>query len=139
MTSEQIFEQLQGIAADDEFAARSSELVAAWSSAGVGLEATEPILRFMEEHPTVEFGMPGTLVHFVERFYQKGYEAKLLESIERRPTAHTVWMLNRLINGAKSASTREQLIAVMEQAKNHPQSDAETVRRIARFLQRLSQ
>jgi len=78
-------------------------------------------------------------VHFVERFYQKGYEAKLLESIERRPTAHTVWMLNRLINGAKSASTREQLIAVMEQAKNHPQSDAETVRRIARFLQRLSQ
>src|SRR5579859_7837115 len=131
----QIFEQLQAIAEDDDFASRSSELVDAWSSAGVGLEAVESILRFMEEHPTVEFGMPGALVHFVERFDQKGYEAKLLDSIERRPTAHTVWMLNRLINGAKSASAREQLIAVMKQTKDHPQADAETIDRIAMFLE----
>ena len=58
----------------------------------------EWILHFMEENPKIDYGMPGPLVHFMEKKYKKGYEKLLLESIERKPTEHTVWMLNRILN-----------------------------------------
>ena len=57
----------------------------------------------MERHPLTDFGRPGPIVHFVERFYKKGYEEELLLSLKRMPTLHTVWMLNRLINGTDQA------------------------------------
>lgn len=56
------------------------------------------ILHFMEENPKIDYGMPGPLVHFMEKKYKKGYEKLLLESIKRKPTEHTVWMLNRILN-----------------------------------------
>lgn len=62
-------------------------------------EAVEPVLRFLEEHRDLDLGMPGPLVHYVERFFRKGYEEKLLASLRRAPTPRTVWMLNRLLNG----------------------------------------
>lgn len=68
----------------------------------VGIEAVEPLLKLMERHPLVDFGVPGAIVHFVERFYKKGYEELLVESIKRKPTMHTVWMLNRIINGCNN-------------------------------------
>lgn len=58
----------------------------------------EGILHFMEENPKIDYGMPGPLVHFMEKKYKKGYEKLLLESIKRKPTEHTVWMLNRILN-----------------------------------------
>lgn len=58
----------------------------------------EWILHFMEENPKSDYGMPGPLVHFMEKKYKKGYEKLLLESIKRKPTEHTVWMLNRILN-----------------------------------------
>ena len=63
------------------------------------LDSVQPLLRLMERHPLTDFGSPGPIVHFVERFYKKGYEEELLLSLKRMPTLHTVWMLNRLING----------------------------------------
>ncbi len=35
---------------------------------------------------------------FMEKKYKKGYEKLLLESIKCKPTEHTVWMLNRILN-----------------------------------------
>ena len=58
----------------------------------------EWILHFMEENPKIDYGMPGPIVHFMEKKYKKGYEKLLLESIKRKPTEHTVWMLNRILN-----------------------------------------
>ena len=58
----------------------------------------EWILHFMEENPKIDYGMPGPLVHFMEKKYKKGYEKLLLESIKRKPTEHTVWMLNEKSN-----------------------------------------
>ena len=43
----------------------------------------EPILEIMEENPDIEFGNPGPLVHFVERFYKHGYEELLLNSLNK--------------------------------------------------------
>lgn len=66
----------------------------------IGIEAVEPLLLFMERHPMSYFGMPGAIVHFVEGLPGNDYEVLLVESIKRRPTLHTVWMLNRVINGS---------------------------------------
>ena len=74
------------------------------------LDSVEPLLRLMERHPLTDFGSPGPIVHFVERFYKKGYEAELLLSLKRMPTLHTVWMLNRLINGADQAEVYLELL-----------------------------
>ncbi len=38
-------------------------------------------------------------LNYMERFYRHGYEELLMKSIERRPTIHTLFMMNRLING----------------------------------------
>ena len=57
-----------------------------------------PILEFISEHPEVDFGAPGELVHFVERFYHQGYEELLMESVLKSPTVHNIWMLHRCCN-----------------------------------------
>ena len=64
-------------------------------------DAVAPILKLIENNPAIDFGNPGPLVHFLETFYKKGYEEKLVESLKRQPTKHTVWMLNRIINGSE--------------------------------------
>lgn len=74
------------------------------------LDSVQPLLRLMERHPLTDFGSPGPIVHFVERFYKKGYEEELLLSIKRMPTLHTVWMLNRLINGTDQAEVYLELL-----------------------------
>lgn len=61
-------------------------------------DSVKPLLLLMERHPLTDFGSPGPIVHFVERFYKKGYEEELVASLNRIPTVHTVWMLNRIIN-----------------------------------------
>src|SRR5258706_1872315 len=99
MASKEISDQLEAIASAEDFATSSAELTEAWSSTQVGIECVGPILRFMEEHPGLDYGMPGPLVHFIEEFYLKGYEERLIESVARKPTMLTVWMLNRVLNG----------------------------------------
>ena len=64
-------------------------------------ELIKQILDFMETHPDVDYGMPGPLVHYVERFFLNGYEELLYNSISKCPTSHTLWMLNRIINSPK--------------------------------------
>jgi hypothetical protein len=138
MTQIEITDQLKAIAADPEFAARAAELKDSWSSVGEGPETVAPILQFMEAHPTVEFGAPGPLVHFVERYFRQGYEERLVESIQRKPTAHTIWMLNRVINGTQDADARQNLIAILDSASHSPRADENTRQIADRFLTRLS-
>jgi len=137
MTPAEIAGQLENITSAEDFATPSSELVDHWNSINVGSEAIEPILLFMEQHPSIEFGTPGALVHFVEKFYRNGYEVKLLESISRRPTQHTAWMLNRMINGTKVPAEKQRLVAVMANAKLNPLADANALNHINLFLEKL--
>lgn len=81
--------------------------------------ATEPILRLIEKYPNADFGMPGPLVHFVELFTEKGYEEKLVESIKRCPTQHTVWMLNRVINGVEGEE-KQYYLGVLKSILDFP-------------------
>ncbi|WP_186198042.1 hypothetical protein [Burkholderia gladioli] len=68
-------------------------------SRGDGGRFLDAIFAILENNPSEDFGSPGAIVHAVERYFGKGYEQKLIESLSRNPTIHTVWMLNRVING----------------------------------------
>lgn len=47
-------------------------------------ELVAPILEIIESNPDIDFGTPGDLVHFVEKFYKKGYEELLLKSVRKK-------------------------------------------------------
>lgn len=85
-----------------------------------GQDAIASILALMEGNEEIDFGMPGPLVHFVERFYRNGYEELLWASIRRQATPHTLWMLNRLVNGAteEEASLLIDLMFQAAEARN---------------------
>ena len=76
------------------------------------LSSIEPLLQMIERHPLTSFGSPGPIVHFVETFYKKGYEEKLISSLKRMPTVHTVWMLHRIINGTEHP---EHYLSILKQ------------------------
>ena len=121
-----------------DFTLEAESIAHSLKKEGADLESVSVILKFMEEHSTFDFGTPGPLVHYVEKFYGRGYEAELLASIARRPTRHTVWLLNRLINGTKQAADRARLINALRQAESHPAADSEAQHQANHFLQRLS-
>ncbi|KAA1011406.1 hypothetical protein FVF58_15910 [Paraburkholderia panacisoli] len=126
--------QLAAMSSSDNIIERTEALVDALSSSSTGVEMIEPIPRFMESHPDWDFGLHGPLVHFVERFYRWGYEEELIKSIDRQPTVHTVWMLNRMINGEKDAAAKAVLVGVMREASRNPSIDRAALEQINHFL-----
>jgi hypothetical protein len=92
----------------------------------------------MEQHGDLDLGLPGPLTHYVEQLHEHGYEAKLLESLLRRPTELTVWMLNRVINGTKDGTEPHHLIAALRAASRHPMAARGTRIEAKRFLERLA-
>ncbi len=135
MNANDVLQKLNAVADSDDFIQRASELTEKWSAQEDSEKAIEPILLFLETHPDLDVGSPGPLVHFVEKFFRRGYEAKLLESLRRKPTAHTVWMLNRIINGVKVADQKQQYINAMSEAGKHPLADPLTREEASNFLQ----
>jgi hypothetical protein len=121
-----------------DFLLEATSVTESLKGEGAGLESVSVILKFMEDHPVFDFGAPGPLAHFVETFYGQGYEAELLASIARKPTSHTVWLLNRVINGTKQTADRERLINALRQAESHPASDPQAKHQAEHFLRRLS-
>jgi len=89
--------RLEGAAEYDDFYEISCMVVEDMAGNEESSELVEPVIRFIEEHPHLPFGNPGPLVHFVEEYYQQGYEPLLMESVKRCPTPHTLWMLTHLI------------------------------------------
>ena len=79
------------------------------------------MLNLLERHPQVEFGTPGQPIHTIES-YSGHYEDFLMESLDRRPTFMTIWMLNRIINLAKG-SKKDKLIDKLKSFMTHPSAD----------------
>lgn len=121
-----------------DFSVRLRELVNEWSVRNMSVDVVTPILQFLEDHPKIDLGMPGPLVHYAETFLSRGYEERLIESLNRRPTLYTVWMLNRLINGTDNPDTRTKYIHALRMSMNNPLADEDTRNRIQHFLQRLN-
>lgn len=104
------------------------------TESGAGVECVRVLLEFMENHPKSEFGVPGPLVHFVETFQHAGYEAELLTSLRRQPTAHTVWMANRVLNVESRPLERAKLLDALKSVARHPSADQELRAHAAEFL-----
>ena len=89
------------------------------------LASVKPLLQLMERNPLIHFGDPGAIVHFVETFYKKGYEEELVNSIKRKPTLHTIWMLNRIINGADNKEYYLSLLKKIYENKSYDKEKRE--------------
>lgn len=94
----------------DAFEEVQEKCLAQIEKENLGISAVEPLLLLMERHPLSDFGAPGPIVHYAERFYKKGYEDLLIASVTRRPTLHTVWMINRIRNAGGNADQYKKIL-----------------------------
>ena len=69
----------------------------------------EPLIRIIQENPTFDFGIPGVIVHFLEKYDEEKYDKILVESVMKHPTEHTIFMMNRIINGSSDEKKREYI------------------------------
>lgn len=93
------------------------DVIAALEKEAVGFEIVPAILELMAAYPLVDFGTPGSLIHFLEKYYlshKEAYEAVLLASVGRSPSVHSLWLLNRVANVADNQN-RQQYLAAFEQ------------------------
>ena len=67
----------------------------------------DPLFRILEKNSDFDFGMPGQIVHTLEKHYKKGLEQELFKSLNRKPTFYTLWMLNRILNGTSDTKEKE--------------------------------
>ena len=113
-----IIEKMENEIDTDGFVEVMDDCVQEIEESDIGLAAVEPLLQFIERHPLSDFGMPGSIVHFVETFYKKGYEQLLIDSVKRRPAMHTVWMLNRVKNGEENQQRYIEILNDIVQNKD---------------------
>lgn len=95
----QLLQEIEELVGSDYFQYDMEEKMELIKQNGAGIETVTPILEIMERHPLDDFGMPGAMVHFAESFGEE-YKPLLISSLKKRPSMHTVWMLNRCINGS---------------------------------------
>lgn len=99
----------------------ADDVIAALEKEKVGFEAVPAILAVMEAYPLVEFGTPGFLTHFLEKYYishKEAYGAALLASVGRSPSVHTLWLLNRVADVQDGANREPYLLAFRQTATN---------------------
>jgi len=88
-----------------------------------GVEQVIPnIFEFIERYPEVDIGSPGPLVHLIENYYPQ-YVDYLISSMKRKPTANTVWMINRILNSKINADERKNYLQLLLQAQANEQAD----------------
>jgi hypothetical protein len=128
--------QLESIVNADDFTRASHEVTEAWQAANCGREIIEPILRFMEAHPNLDYGTPGPIVHLIENVRADNYGDLLLASLQRQPTDHTAWMLNRVLNATREPPVRAKYIAAMQEAARFPGLPSDVRERLNGFVGR---
>ena len=90
------------------------------------------ILEIIADNPSVDFGMPGELVYFVEQFYKNGYEELLIASVSEKPTPHNIWMLHRCYNDINNPK-HEKFAEVIKKLKNEESVPTEVQAAIDEF------
>ena len=70
-----------------------------------------------------DYGMPGLVVHYIERYFLQGYEQLLFESLTRKPIQHTLWMLNRILNFPKLEDRKKYLTLLSKIASDESVDD----------------
>jgi|SRR5579859_7226318 len=89
-----------------------------------------PLLyAFMERLDTADLGTPGPVVHALEAW--DGYRSLLVDSLQRKPTPLTVWMLNRVLN--TNPPDARQWQELLRGAADHPAASAQARAGASRF------
>ncbi len=119
-----LLEKLESFVDTDDLEYEMDGIIAQIEALGGGPELTPDLLAVMERHPLSDFGCPGAMVHFMERAYGMGEEAKeshdrlVAESVRRRPACHTLWMLNRIVNISQGEKLEKLLALLREVAES---------------------
>ncbi|MDO4944531.1 MAG: hypothetical protein Q4E74_04925 [Ruminococcus sp.] len=128
---DKILNEIEELVGTDDFEYEAEMKMEQLEETGAGIEAVTPLLQIMERHPLDDFGAPGPLVQFAERFYKNGYEEKLIESLKRRPAVHTLLMLNRIINGSDS---KDEYIALLKEVSERADIEEEIKNSAQEFI-----
>ena len=91
---------------------------------------------FFENHSDADLGMPGPLVHFLEKYFPQ-YTEGLCKSVDRQPTHYTLWMINRILNADINEKMRIKLINTLKKATEQHNTD-EAIKREAQELLNLN-
>lgn len=113
-----VAELLAAITVTDEaadLAPHLYEVIEGASEADGTPQAFEAAFHLVERYPLCDFGSPGPLVHWIEKHFPR-YVALLEQSVCRRPTEYTLWMVNRILNAHVEAGQRRSLVAAVESA-----------------------
>lgn len=95
----------------------------------------EPLFCVFENNPDFDFGNPGNLVRTIERYYTNPlYEQELYKSVERKPTAYNLWLLNRLMNTFEKEQKRRG-IELLEKVVNTPNTSEDVQEWAKEFLE----
>lgn len=119
----------------DDYVDYLSESLAAADSDDIDDGTFSEAFHFIERNAHADLGSPGPLVHFIERHYPR-YCRHLVESVERHPTTHTLWMLNRILNGRPSDEERAELLKLLAAIAGSEGADPELRQQSRRFWER---
>jgi hypothetical protein len=98
--------------------------------------AVEPLFRLIERNSDADLGNPGPIVHSLEAIAPR---SKLLaESLMRRPTFYTIWMVGRILNSEKQEPDRVFWLSQLEKTLIHPLSTSRERKRANEILARHS-
>lgn len=114
-----LLSKIEQLVGSYDFEYEMEEIMDKIEAEGAGFEIVEKLIGIMERHPLADFGMPGAMVHFIEK-YDPEYIPLLINSIKRSPALHTVWMLNRCINGSEN---KEEYINLLKQVAENNNLD----------------
>lgn len=116
-TIHEISEMLIQIKNSDCFYADADDILATYSGDMMNFSDFEVMFKFIENNPTLDYGAPGPIVHFMEHFYSNEYNEALKQSILRSPTELTLWMLNRVIN-ALDDERKSEFISLLREVES---------------------
>ena len=119
---------------DGKDVARLYEILEGFDSLPGRDRAIQSMFELMERFPDADLGAPGPLVHEIEAI--DGYQASLRQSLRRRPTDLTLWMVNRILNSALDEESRRSWLNEMHAVANHPSAPASAREAAARFVAR---
>lgn len=80
--------------------------------------AIPEMFSLMERMPDTKLGAPGPLVHTLEAI--PGYEQYLVDSVRKKPSLLSVWMVNRILNSPITEDRRLFWMTLLQESVDRP-------------------
>lgn len=90
------------------------------------------LFSWFEKFSTYDVGNPGPFVHLIEE--SNDYHELLMDSIARKPTIVTLWMVNRLVNRTENSRDKDTWLQVLKDCVDNPLTDGDVRQSAIDFL-----